>query len=86
MEDIIEEIFWEIRDETDREIDDIKENWVDNISCPQNITMSWTSNKTTSIASNLIYSSWTYNSKWINIYFNADLDGFSWAVLWFFCY
>ena len=67
----------------------LNSNWswfVDNISCPQNITMSWTSNKTTSIASNLTYSSWTYfcswnyNSKRFDIYFNVDLDGFSWAV------
>lgn len=31
LEDIMEEIFWEIRDETDKEVDDIREVWTDSL-------------------------------------------------------
>ncbi len=37
LEDIVEEIFWEIRDETDKEIDEIKKIWKDSFIVESNI-------------------------------------------------
>ena len=67
----------------------LNSNWtwfIDNISCPTNITMSWTNSSSTGIPSNLVYSSWSffcswiYNSKEFKIFFSEDFTWFSWAT------
>jgi len=57
--------------------------FIDNISCPTNFTMSWTTNKETNVNTSL-YITWStiscsgsYNSKNLQIYFNSDITDFS---------
>lgn len=84
----IVDFFKAIWDKWDISINVVKKyniNWgwfVDNISCPTNITMSWATASWTNISTQITYSSWSifcswsYNSNNFKILFNSDFSAF----------
>lgn len=69
----------------------INSDWggfVDNISCPDNIIMSWSSIFSSWIEIERAHSgtthfcSWTYNSIILNVFPNSDNTSFTWATWW----
>jgi hypothetical protein len=83
-----EEVFSNIYNKWNISIESVKKynsNWewfLDGISCPQNITMSWTVNKTTWISSQLVYKygivrcDGIYKSKEFQIYYDEFINDF----------
>lgn len=84
-----EEVFSVLSDKWNIAIDSVRQynsNWggfSDLISCPQNITMSWSTNRTESMSSEMrydfwtIYCSFTYNWEEVRIFFNPDNTDFT---------
>jgi len=84
-----EEIFSSIHNKWNINIESVKKynsNWdwfIDGISCPQNVTMSWTTLMTTGINTTITYSlwniycSWAHNWKEFRIYFDKDYSDFA---------
>jgi hypothetical protein len=60
--------------------------FLDGISCPTNITMSWSTNSWSNIGSSMVYSYWTvhcvgdYNGKEFKIFYNEELKDFKSAL------
>lgn len=59
--------------------------FIDNISCPNNVFMSWTTNSwniftTLDYNNGVISCSWSYKSKNLNIFYNSGYTNFSWAI------
>ncbi len=80
---------WNISIETVKKYNSNWKWYLDAISCPTNITMSWSTASWSSISSSMVYElwsiycKWTYNSNEFRIYFNQDFSNFSQAFyLW----
>lgn len=83
-----EEVFSQVLDKANINIETVKKynsnwNWfLDWISCPTNITMSWSTQMDTWISSNLVYDTWNLYCDWIynwedfRVYFDPNINDF----------
>ena len=93
-----EEVFSNINDKWLININTVRKynsNWwntIDAISCPTNVTMSWTTSSGSSIVTNMVYNlwsiycSWDYNWEEFRIYFDNNFNDFtrayySWSIV-----